>query len=147
MAWTGRKYSKGQIDRAGEALTALGKEDPAREEVIAVVDNWRACYAYPLQVIKMTLLNRAKKINPRALNAHALDVCVVRITTSEHRKFLRLRVQLRAGEGGLARESWAKCDQVTTIPKARLQYPPLGRISPPLLHAIEQRVRLALGLI
>ena len=72
MAWTGRKYTKGQIDRAGEALIALGKDDPAREEAIAVVDNWRACHAYPLQVIKMTLLNRAKKITPRALIAQRM---------------------------------------------------------------------------
>lgn len=72
MAWTGRKYSKGQIDRAGEALIALGKDDIAREDAIAVVDNWRACHAYPLQVIKMTLLNRAKKINPKALIAQRM---------------------------------------------------------------------------
>ncbi len=72
MAWTGRKYTKGQVDRAGEALIALGKEDPAREDAIAVVDNWRSCHAYPLQVIKMTLLHRAKKINSKALIAQRM---------------------------------------------------------------------------
>ena len=72
MAWTERKYSKGQVDRAGEALIALGKNDPAREEAIAVVDNWRSCHGYPLQVIKMTLLNRAKTINPKTLIAQRM---------------------------------------------------------------------------
>ncbi len=43
-----------------------------REEDIAVVDNWRACHAYPLQVVKMTLLNRAQKIDPDALIAQRL---------------------------------------------------------------------------
>src|SRR5258707_229127 len=72
MAWAKRKYSKGQIDRAGEALIVLGKDDPAREEAIGVVDNWRSCHAYPLQIIKMTLLRRAKKINPNALIAQRM---------------------------------------------------------------------------
>jgi putative GTP pyrophosphokinase len=72
MAWTERKHSKGEIDRAGEALIALGKDDPAREAAIVVVDNWRACHAYPLQVIKMTLLNRAYKVSPSALIAQRM---------------------------------------------------------------------------
>jgi ppGpp synthetase/RelA/SpoT-type nucleotidyltranferase len=72
MAWTERKHSKGEIDRAGEALIALGKDDPAREEALVVIDNWRACHAYPLQVIKMTLLNRANKVSPSALIAQRM---------------------------------------------------------------------------
>jgi len=72
MAWSTRKYSKGEIDRAGEALIALGKDDPAREDAIAVVDNWRACHSYPLQVVKMTLLNRANKVSPSALIAQRM---------------------------------------------------------------------------
>lgn len=72
MAWTKREHSKGQINRAGKALIALQKEDPAREEAVAIVDNWRACHSYPLQVIKMTLLTRAKKIDKNALIAQRL---------------------------------------------------------------------------
>lgn len=72
MAWSARIYGKGQIDRAGRALVDLAPDDPARDEHIAVVDNWRACHAYPLQVIKMTLLNRAKKVDPAALIAQRL---------------------------------------------------------------------------
>ena len=53
-------------------------------------------------------------ISSDALNRHALDVCIVPISTVEHKTF-RLRLSLRAGEGGLDRDSWAKCDQVTTI--------------------------------
>jgi len=84
MAWAARIHSKGRIDRAGRALAS--PEAPAadgefpdyvqrliqRDEDIAVVDNWRACHAYPLQVIKMTLLNRAKKIDRDALIAQRL---------------------------------------------------------------------------
>ena len=72
MAWSIRQFSKGQIDRAGDALLVLSKGDPAREAAIAVVDNWRACHAYPLQAVKMTLLHRAKKIDNTALIAQRL---------------------------------------------------------------------------
>ncbi len=72
MPWIERRYSKGRIDKAGQALITLPKDDPAREEAITIVDNWRSCHAYPLQIIKMTLLRRAKKINKRALIAQRL---------------------------------------------------------------------------
>jgi ppGpp synthetase/RelA/SpoT-type nucleotidyltranferase len=72
MTWVCRSNSKGRIDRAGKELIELPLDDSRREEAIAVVDNWRSCHAYPLQVIKMTLLNRAKKIDSRALVAQRL---------------------------------------------------------------------------
>ncbi len=72
MAWVERQYSKGQIDKAGRSLITLAADDPAREEAIRIVDNWRSCHGYPLQIIKMTLLNRAKKIDGHALIAQRL---------------------------------------------------------------------------
>ena len=80
-----------------------------------------------------------------ALNRHALDVCVVPITTV-HRTEFSLRIPLRAGEGGLARDSWAKGDQVHTIEKAALRYPPLGRLSASILRKVEEAVRITLQL-
>lgn len=84
MAWAARIYGKGRIDRAGRALASPEASAAdgefvdyvqrliQREEDIRIVDNWRACHAYPLQVVKMTLLNRAKKIDPDALIAQRL---------------------------------------------------------------------------
>ena len=72
MAWAERQFSKGRIDRAGRDLVNLAKDDPARELAIQIVDNWRSCHAYPLQIIKMTLFNRARSINRRALIAQRL---------------------------------------------------------------------------
>ena len=46
-------------------------------------------------------------ISADALNRYALDVCVVPITTAKHKRF-SLRVPVRAGEGGLPSDSWAK---------------------------------------
>ena len=85
-------------------------------------------------------------ISSDALNRHALDVCIVPITSVHHGRFA-LRVALRKGEGGLARDSWAKCDQVTTLDKQIVVYPPLGRLSAATLGDIEEGVRLALDLL
>ena len=84
-------------------------------------------------------------ISSDALNRHALDVCVVAITSVEHRRF-SVRVALPRGEGGLDRASWAKCDQVTTLPKNLIRYPPLGRLPDATLARIESAVRIALDL-
>ena len=84
-------------------------------------------------------------ISADLLNRHALDVCVVSITSVEHRKF-SLRVPLKPGEGGLKQASWAKCDQVTTLGKNLVRYPPLGRLSAATLLRVEAAIKIALQL-
>jgi len=80
-----------------------------------------------------------------ALNRFALDVCLIPVTSVYHGEF-SLRVPLPAGEGGLDRDSWAKGEQVHTIEKKLLLYPPLGRLSLASLRKIEEAVRVALQL-
>jgi mRNA interferase MazF len=84
-------------------------------------------------------------ISSNAINRHALDVCVVPITTVKHPRF-SFRVLLGPPQGGVKRESWAKCDQVTTLEKTCFVYPPLGRISDFTLHEIENAIKMALEL-
>lgn len=81
-----------------------------------------------------------------ALNRFALDVCVVAITSVEHKKF-SVRVPITKGEGNLNFDCWAKCDQVTTLEKTLLRYPPLGVLSATTLRQIEEQVRVCLGLM
>jgi mRNA interferase MazF len=85
-------------------------------------------------------------ISADALNHYAFDVCVVPMTTVERPEF-SLRVRVEPGEGGLRRDSWAKCDQVTTLEKNLLLYPPLGRLTDETLKTIEQAIKLALQLM
>jgi mRNA interferase MazF len=84
-------------------------------------------------------------ISTDSLNRFSLDVCVVPLSTAEHKAF-SLRIKLRAGEGGLRHDSWAKCDQVTTIEKRKAVYPPLGAVTRPSLERVEQAIKLALEL-
>jgi mRNA-degrading endonuclease toxin of MazEF toxin-antitoxin module len=81
-----------------------------------------------------------------AINKFALDVCVVGITSVQHGKFT-MRVPIKKGEGNLKSDCWAKCDQVTTLEKTFLKYPPIGILSTSTLHRIEEQVRVCLGLI
>jgi mRNA interferase MazF len=80
-----------------------------------------------------------------SLNRYALDVCVVPITTREHAKF-SMRIPLKAGDGGLDRDYWAKCDQVTTLEKSLLKRP-LGSLPVKKLASVEEQVSVALGLL
>ena len=80
-----------------------------------------------------------------ALNKHALDVCVVGITTVERRAF-SMRVPIKKGDARLDFDCWAKCDQVTTLEKTLLRYPPIGLLSSGTLAKIEEQVGICLGL-
>jgi mRNA-degrading endonuclease toxin of MazEF toxin-antitoxin module len=84
-------------------------------------------------------------ISSDGLNAHSLDVCVLPISTIEHKAF-SLRPQLKAGEGGLSHNSWVKCDQPTTIEKSYVIYPPLGSLSPKTLEKVVAALKDALEL-
>jgi mRNA-degrading endonuclease toxin of MazEF toxin-antitoxin module len=79
------------------------------------------------------------------LNKFALDVCVVGITSVEHGKF-SMRVPLKKGDANLNFNCWAKCDQVMTLERSLLRYPPIGVLSASALSRVEEQVRVALGL-
>jgi len=103
---------------------------PRRGEIcLAVLDKER-----PVLIVSSNVLNR-----------HSLDVCIVPVSTVEHKVF-SLRPRLRAGEGGLARDSWVKCDQVTTLEKKVICYPPLGVIGPESFDRVEQAIKQTLEL-
>src|SRR5271166_3404024 len=76
-----------------------------------------------------------------ALNKFAFDVCVVPITTKEHARF-GMRVPLKARDGGLDHDCWAKCDQVATLEKTLLQYPALGILSAEKFDRIQEQVKI-----
>ena len=80
------------------------------------------------------------------LNRHALDVCVVPITTKEQAKF-SMRVFIAAHDGGLSQDCWAKCDEVMTLEKSLIRYPAMGTLSSSTLRKVEEQVKISLGLL
>jgi mRNA interferase MazF len=84
-------------------------------------------------------------ISSDTLNPYSLDVCVVPISTVELKAF-SIRPKVKAGEGGLDRDSWVKCDQVTTVEKARVLFPALGSLSKASLARVEAAIKQSLDL-
>ena len=67
-------FSKGRVDRAGDIL-----RDPKSphtfievEDAFDALSNWRASHAYPLQVVKMLLKGRSKRIDRSAIVSQRL---------------------------------------------------------------------------
>lgn len=73
MAWTTPQFTKAEIDRAGALLIS---DDLVGEDnwnaALQTINNWRSSHSYPLQALKMTLLNRAKRVDDRAIVAQRL---------------------------------------------------------------------------
>lgn len=83
-------------------------------------------------------------VSLNARNRMANDVLVVPLSTT-----LRpapTHVLVEAGEGGLNRDSMAKCEQVTTLDKSFLFKGPLGTaIRPVLMREVEKAILRAIG--
>jgi len=70
-------------------------------------------------------------------------VVVVPVTTKG--KPIRSFLKIEPPEGGLKQTSFVICDQVRTVSRHRLSRP-IGRLSPPAMREIEERLRILLDL-
>jgi hypothetical protein len=69
MAWTTPNYSRKRVNEAGKYLTIAPLWGRDRDAALDVINNWRAAHSYPLHVIKMNLLQRARRLDPNAIIA------------------------------------------------------------------------------
>jgi ppGpp synthetase/RelA/SpoT-type nucleotidyltranferase len=65
MAWAKPEFNRGEVNKAGESLVS----GPPEDDVLLVVNNWRAIHAYPLLALKTTLAGRAKREDRETLIA------------------------------------------------------------------------------
>lgn len=75
MSYATPQYSKKAVTRAGVTLiTPLSDEASlnAYFDALDIINNWRSSHIYPLQAIKNTLANRAKKIDKTVISAQRL---------------------------------------------------------------------------
>jgi ppGpp synthetase/RelA/SpoT-type nucleotidyltranferase len=74
--WVQREYGKGEIDRAGQYLipwwTRKVKTLEKITEAYAIIENWRTSHAMPLLTFRMSLANRARRLEPNAIIAQRL---------------------------------------------------------------------------
>ena len=70
MVFVELQYSKSQVNRAGEILAASeGYLQDDQEWAAAVLANWRACHAYPINTFQATLRQKLKTVDPDAIVA------------------------------------------------------------------------------
>lgn len=75
MAFAVPQYTRQEVNHAGECLIADEKVVwvANRDQMLAIINNWRSSHAFPLQSFKMTLLARAKRIDKKAIVAQRLE--------------------------------------------------------------------------
>ena len=91
------------------------------------------------------------KVTPEALiisvdifNHGAAELAVVIPITSKP-KGIPLHVEINPPEGGLTMNSSVKCEDIRSISTSRL-VKPLGKVLPTTIEAVEDRLRILLGL-
>ena len=81
MVWSEPAHTRSQVDAAGEYLVYASSgrydewDDSQYDELdrsLSVINNWRSCHSYPLQVLRVTLTGRAKNVHEEALIAQRL---------------------------------------------------------------------------
>jgi Region found in RelA / SpoT proteins len=74
MGYAVPQYSRKAVNQAGECLIANEKVVwvANRDQMLAIINNWRSSHAFPLRSFKMTLLARAKRIDKKAIVAQRL---------------------------------------------------------------------------
>lgn len=90
----GRKYVKpqygsGEVNAAGKKLRRyfVDEDDGATTHALNVINNWRACHSYPLLSMRITLHQRAKRIDAKAIVAQRLKRMVsmaIKLERNEH---------------------------------------------------------------
>ena len=58
--WKMAEYSKGQVNKAGQAVGRNDYSEISKEDAIAIIDNWRAAHAYPLNALYTTVKKYSK---------------------------------------------------------------------------------------
>ncbi|MBA3692008.1 MAG: type II toxin-antitoxin system PemK/MazF family toxin [Acidobacteria bacterium] len=76
---------------------------------------------------------------------HGAAELVVVIPVTSKTKGIPLHVEINPPEGGLSLKSFVKCEDVRSISTARL-IKKLGKVSPPTVNAVEDRLKILLGL-
>lgn len=71
---------------------------------------------------------------------------VIAVPFTTRKRGVPTHIEVRPPDGGLRELSFAMCEQVRTIATDRLARQPLGRVSPAVLHVVEDRLRLLLDL-
>lgn len=71
---------------------------------------------------------------------------VIAVPFTTRRRGIPTHIEVRPPDGGLRETSFAMCEQLRTLASDRLASQPFGSVSPAVLGAVEDRLRLLLAL-
>lgn len=72
MFWIKPKYSKADINRAGDILISESASEGQTNDALEILNNWRAIHSYPMHVFKVRLKNKALLVDQKALTVQRL---------------------------------------------------------------------------
>ena len=72
MAWPIPKYSRNQVNRAGQALCTLLPDTQEYRWATDILNNWRSCHGYPINTFQATLRVKLGKIDSTGIVAQRL---------------------------------------------------------------------------
>ena len=67
MIWEKQRYSKNEVDKAGEILKNKNSSEDDINRATKILNNWRAIHSYPLFIIKKNLGRASKKGDKKSL--------------------------------------------------------------------------------
>jgi (p)ppGpp synthase/HD superfamily hydrolase len=70
--WATLQCTRKDVDAAGAALTAESSAQIDLEAVLGVIDNWRACHAFPLNTFQMYLRSKTKQVDKQGIVAQRI---------------------------------------------------------------------------
>lgn len=79
-------------------------------------------------------------------NEGPVGLVVAAPITTRQRRGVMTRIEVRPPDGGLREVSYIMCEQIRTLSVNRLGTRPFGRVSPAVLDAVEDRLRILLDL-
>lgn len=72
MEWATLQYSRARVESAGDELVNPHTRPALLEETLQVINNWRACHYYPLNVFQNGLRSKARQVDPHVLIAQRI---------------------------------------------------------------------------
>src|SRR5687768_6305726 len=72
MAWPKPRFSRSEVNRAGEVLLAPLFNSDDYVHAMEVLGNWRSCHGYALNTFQMTLRDKLRPLDGDAIVAQRL---------------------------------------------------------------------------
>ncbi len=90
MAWATRQYLISEVNQAGRMLVNPLATPAELDHALTVINNWRSCHSYPLNILQNGLRQRAKQADPNRLIAQRIKrIASIKLKLSQQ-KTMRL---------------------------------------------------------